>query len=155
MKLGEALALRADLQKRANQIQALLYENASVQEGDRPAVEPETLLEEYARIAAEHEALVRRINRTNLMAEVVATAEPMTLADAVVRRDRLAREAKLLRDVASRATPKGSRYLRTEVKHVPTIAVADLLARADRLSRQHRELDVRIQQTNWEVEVIE
>lgn len=62
MKLGEALALRADLQKRMNRMQALLRENATVQEGDVPVVS--------------------------------ATA-------AVVRRERLAREAAMLREVAS------------------------------------------------------
>lgn len=155
MMLGEALALRADLQKRMNRVQALLLENATVQEGDAPAVSASALLEEYRQLAAEHERLVRRINRTNVGARITIGEKTVTLADAVVRRERLAREATMLREVASQAGPKRSRFLRTEVKHVPTIDVADVLAQADRLSREHRELDTRVQQTNWAVDLIE
>lgn len=155
MVLGEALALRADVQKRMNRVQALLLENATVQEGDVPAVSVGALLEEYGSLAAEHERLVRRINRTNMVAQIALGAGVVSLADAVVRRERLAREATMLRDVASQATPKRNRFLRTEVKHVPTIDVAAVLGQADRLSREHRELDTRMQQANWAVELIE
>jgi hypothetical protein len=155
MKLGEALARRADLQKRMNRVQALLLENASVQEGDEPAVRPESLLEEYRQSALEHEAIVRKINATNMQARIEFRGASMTLAEAVVRRERLAREAGMLRELASRASPTRSRFLRTEVKHVPTVDVAATLAAADRLSKEHRELDVRIQETNWEVELAE
>jgi hypothetical protein len=64
-------------------------------------------------------------------------------------RERLAREAGMLRELASRGLPKQSRYLRTEVRHLTTIDVAGVLAEADRLSRAHRELDTRIQQATW------
>ena len=153
MKLGEALSVRADIQKRLNRAQALLSDNATVQEGDTPAVSPTDLLSEYRRLAAEHEAIVRKINRTNLGALIEAGDEAMSLADAVVRRQRLAREAGVLRDMAARAIPRANRYLRSEVKHVPTIDIAGTIAEADRLSKQHRELDARIQQANWEVEL--
>jgi hypothetical protein len=155
MKLGEALSLRADLQKRMNRVQALLLENATVQEGDVPAVRPEPLLGEYRKLALEHEAIVRKINLTNMGARIVFRDEAMTLADAVIRRERLAREAGVLRELASRATPTRSRFLRTEVKHIATVDVAGTLAHADRLSKEHRELDARIQQANWEVELTE
>lgn len=155
MKLGEALALRADVQKRMHRMQALLVENATVQEGDTPPVQPVELLEELSRLHEEHERLVRRINRTNAGAVIALEDERLTLADAVVRRDRLAREAAMLRDLASHATPTRNRFLRTELKHVATLDVGDLHARADRLSRAHRELDTRMQQANWEVDVVE
>lgn len=57
MKLGEALALRADVQKRMHRMQALLVENATVQEGDTPPVQPVELLEELGRLHEEHERL--------------------------------------------------------------------------------------------------
>ena len=46
MKLAEALTLRADLQKRAAQLQNRLYNNAKVQEGEKPAEDPRGLLED-------------------------------------------------------------------------------------------------------------
>ena len=155
MKLGELLALRADLQKRMQQVQHLLMENATLQEGDRPTIEPGVLLDQYARLADEHERTVRRINRINLGARVVIGGETMSLMDAVVRRERLARHAGVLRDLSARAMPERNRFLRTEVKHVPAFDVAGILAQADRLSRDHRELDTRIQEANWEIEVTE
>jgi hypothetical protein len=155
MKLGEALALRADLQKRMNRVRELLLQNATVQEGDTPVVSAAALLEEYRQLTREHEELVRRINRTNVGAEVALAEESLSLADAVVRRERLAREAGVLREVASQATPSRNRFLRTEVKHVPVVDVAGLLAQADALSKEHRELDSRVQQANWEVELVD
>jgi hypothetical protein len=155
MKLGEALALRADLQKRMHQVQTRLYENASVQEGDAPSVDPRALLEEYRAILRDHEQVVRRINRANVNVRIRVDGEDATLADAIVRRERLAREAGVLRELASHAVPSRNRFLRTEVKHVPTVDVANTLAQADATSRTHRELDTRIQQANWETELIE
>lgn len=155
MKLGEALALRADLQKRMHQVHTRLLENASVQEGDVPAIEPRALIDEYRRVAREHEDLVRRINHTNIGVRIVVDDDDVTLADAVVRRERIAREAKLLRELASHASPKQNRWLRTELKHVPAIDVAGVLTEADALSKTHRELDTRIQQANWDAELIE
>ena len=65
MKLAEALQLRADLQKRMEQLASRLYDNATVQEGDAPAEDPAALLAEYEDCAARLEDLMARINRTN------------------------------------------------------------------------------------------
>jgi hypothetical protein len=51
--------------------------------------------------------------------------------------------------------PERNRFLRTEIKHVPAFDVGATIAQADSLSREHRELDTRIQQTNWEVEAVD
>jgi hypothetical protein len=72
-----------------------------------------------------------------------------------VHRDRLAREAGALRELAQRAMPKQARWMRTEVKHIATIDVARVLADADRISKAHRELDTLIQQANWQAELVE
>jgi hypothetical protein len=47
MKLAEALILRADYQKRIEQLKAILIRNAKIQEGDAPAEKPEELLKEW------------------------------------------------------------------------------------------------------------
>lgn len=152
MKLGELLALRADLQKRMHQVQKRLLDNATLQEGDAPTVDPAALLGQYRELSAEHEDVVQRINRANVATRVIGDAT-LTLADAVLRRERLARHAGVLRELVDRAMPERNRFLRTEVKHVPAFDVAAVIAQADELSRAHRELDTKIQQTNWEVDV--
>lgn len=154
MKLGELLAQRADLQKRMQQVQKLVLDNATLQEGDAPTLEPTVLLAQYAQLAVEHESVVRLINRTNITARIQIAPEVLTLADAVVRRERLARHAGVLRDLTARAMPERSRFLRTEVKHIPAFDVAAVMEQADALSREHRELDTRIQRANWEVDVM-
>ena len=53
MKLAEALILRADYQKRLEQLKQRLVRNAKVQEGDSPAENPPTLIEELERTTAE------------------------------------------------------------------------------------------------------
>jgi hypothetical protein len=155
MKLGELLALRADFQKRMHQLQQRLLDNATLQEGDVPVVDPVALLAQYRELADEHERVVRRINRTNTVTRVEIAPEVLSLADAVVRRERLARHAGVLRDLTARAMPERSRFLRTEIKHVPAFNVTAVMAEADALSREHRELDTRIQRANWEVDAIE
>ena len=58
MKLAEALMLRADYQKRAEQLKQRLNQNAKVQEGDTPAENPADLLAE-----AETDSLIAIVKR--------------------------------------------------------------------------------------------
>jgi len=46
MKLAEALNLRADLQRRVEQLRMRLAQNAKVQEGEEPLEDPKGLLAE-------------------------------------------------------------------------------------------------------------
>jgi hypothetical protein len=46
MKIAEALALRADLQKRLEQLKQRLVKNARIQEGDKPEEDPAELQSE-------------------------------------------------------------------------------------------------------------
>jgi hypothetical protein len=47
------------------------------------------------------------------------------------------------------------RQLRSELKMLAALPVAQLRAQADDLARQLRELDIRIQQSNWEHDLME
>jgi hypothetical protein len=63
MKFAEALALRADAARRAEQLRARLMANARRWDGERPAEDSLSLLGEAARVLDELETLVRRTNR--------------------------------------------------------------------------------------------
>ena len=52
MKIAEALALRADLQKHLEQLKQRLVKNARIQEGDRPEEDPVELQSELEKSAA-------------------------------------------------------------------------------------------------------
>ena len=57
MKLANALAQRADLQRRMAQLASRLMNNAKVQEGERPAEEPAELLAQLEEISRQLEAV--------------------------------------------------------------------------------------------------
>ena len=76
------------------------------------------------------------------------------MTDAIARRDGLLRARRLYNAVADAASTRQDRYSRNEIRYVSTLSVADLRASADRLSKEYRELDTRIQQLNWTTELL-
>jgi hypothetical protein len=111
---------------------------------------------EADRVLAELEDLIRRINRTNT---ATMLDEQMTVTDAIARRDALRWRHALYTSVAD--APSGSsgpgmvRQMRSELRFVSAVTVSDLRAAADEAAKQHRELDVRIQQANWETDLMD
>ena len=152
MKLAEALILRADQQKRIEQLRQRLLRNAKVQEGDKPAEDPRELLAEVERTAADLERLIQRINRTNAATQFDTG---LSLSDALARRDVLKIRNAVLRELAGTATVEQVRYSGLEIKFRSTVDVADTQRRADDLARQYRELDTRIQELNWATDLEE
>lgn len=151
MKLAEALILRADCQKRIAQLKSRLLMNAKIQEGDQAAENPQELIAEIERVAGELLDLIKRINRTNSAA---AFAGARTISDALAERDVLKLRWAAYSELAQNATITQGRSTRSEVKYVSTIKVADIQKRADELARSYRELDARIQELNWQTELI-
>jgi len=152
MKLAEALILRADYQKRVEQLKQRILRNAKVQEGDSPAEDPEELLKELEDIARKLEDLIQRINRTN-SATIVGGKK--TLADMIVMRDQKKLLQGVYRDLAQAATITQGRLSRAEVKFRSTVGVKAIQRQADNFAREYRELDMEIQETNWKIELKE
>lgn len=156
MKLAEALALRADAARKVEQLRARIVANVRFQEGEEPAEDARALLAEAGAALDELEGLIRRINRTN-------AATPMgpdgTITDALARRDALRARHSVVTAAADAAAGKTQggmgRQLRSELKMLAALPVAQLRAQADDLARELRELDVRIQQSNWEHDLME
>ncbi len=151
MKLAEALILRADSQKRIGQLKSRLNSNAKVQEGDTPAETPQDLIAELGRVSNELLDLIKRINRTN---SATAFAGATTISDALAERDVLAVQRAVYLDLANSAAITHDRYSKSEVKYVSTINVAEMQKRADELAKKYRDLDTRIQQLNWQTELV-
>ena len=157
MKLAEALILRADAQKRMQQLRERLNRSAKVQEGDTPPENPQDLLDELQRVIVEFTDLVKRINRTN--AQAVFDAD-RTITDALAERDGLMHERNILAGVIEAATGVNpyNRYgmLPTgDIKMFRAVNVAEIQNRMDDLARQYRELDTQLQALNWQVDVVE
>jgi len=161
MKLAEALILRADTQKRIHQLRERLARSARVQEGEQPPENPQDLFAELERALDQLTALVRQINRTNAQ---TLFSEGVTLTDALAERDRLKMERELLAGTIQDATGTSPnqmmynynfRVTHSEIKFLSTISIAGTQRRVNDLARRHRELDSRIQEMNWSVDLLE
>lgn len=155
MKLAEALAARADAARRVEQLRARIVDNARYQEGESPSEDAAQLLSEVHTALDELETLISRINRTN-------SATPFgqgTLTDALARRDVLRQRHSVTTAAADAAAGRDQRgmgrYMRSELKVLSALPVAELRGNADELARQLRELDTQIQRSNWEVDLLE
>ena len=150
MKLAEALQLRADLQKRMEQLAGRLYDNATVQEGESPAEDPAALLAEYEDCAAQLEDLMARINRTNSETRT----EKGTLTELLARRDCLKLRVGTYRNFLTSASSLTRRATRSEIKICSTVSVPEYRRKADALARELRETDNAIQAANWTTELL-
>ena len=158
MKLAEALAERADIQKRLLQLRSRLERSAKIQDGERPDENPDDLLEEMEAMLARFLYLVRQINKTNnLNAGIILDGKNTlySIADMLAERDTLIKERDLLNALINAAAGQQIRMTRTEIKIVSTINVAAMQKRVDDVSKRHRELDTSIQSTNWLFDLIE
>lgn len=156
VKLAEALAERAEATRRVDQLRARVVDSARYQEGETPAEDAAQLLAEAGEVLDTLETLIRRINRTNAAVEVGPDG---TLTDALARRDVLRLRHSVVTAAADAAAGKGERgygrQLRSELLMLSALPVAELRGQADALAREIREIDVRIQRANWEVDLLD
>jgi hypothetical protein len=155
MKLAEALAERSDASQRVERLRARVVGSARYQEGEVPAEDAAALLAEVGAVLDSLESLIRRINRTN--AAVVMGADG-TITDALARRDVLRLRHAVVTAAAEAASGRDQRavrQLRSELTMLSALPVAELRAQADVLAREIRELDMRIQRTNWEADLLD
>ena len=131
MKLAEALQERADLNRRIQQLQQRLDNNAMVQEGEAPAEDPAELL-------------------TNCRAEV----EGESLTALLARRDALKLKLGAYRSLVQSASHLGHRGMRSEIKWLSTVNVRELQKQVDGLAKELRQLDNAIQAANWATELM-
>ena len=141
MKLANALAQRADLQRRMAQLASRLMNNAKVQEGERPAEEPAELLAQLEEISRQLEELIRRINLTNTAVRSETGCLKMKLG--------------IYREFLQNASDVVPRGLRTEIRIVSTVKVSQMQKQVDDMSRDLRLLEETIQSLNWTTELQE
>ncbi len=152
MKLAEALVLRADVQRRIEQLRERLKISALIQEGDEPPENPQILLEELERLFGQLEMLIASINRTNIQ---VTLPNGKTVTEALAQRDVLRLRWSVLHGVAETASRRTSQYSRSEIRNIATVDVAFLRQETDRLAMEFREIDTLIQGINWTTDLIE
>jgi hypothetical protein len=152
VKLGEALTIRADLQKRIAQLTSRIQASAVVQEGDAPPEDPAKLLDELLQMSTELERLITAINLTNAASSL---SDGQTVTAALAKRDVLAVRQGVLRSAAEAVTQAQARYSRSEIRLARQLDVAAVRQEIDDLARQRREVDTAIQEHNWTTDLIE
>jgi hypothetical protein len=150
MKLAEALLLRADLQKKLASLRERVAQNAVIQEGDPVHEDPNELLREAFGVLKQFERLVFLINEANLLHKL---PDGRTLTEAIAHRDALAQQHALLLAAVAATKQDPYRYSAREIKWVATLDVAKLQAQAEDAARRLRELNARVQETNWKVDL--
>ena len=153
MKLAEALILRADCQKKIQQIKERLLRSAKVQEGEEPPEQPQALIEELHDRSDRLTDLIQKINHTNSV--TILEDSSMSIAAALAQRDSILLKCNIYNSLIQTAAVTQNRYGRSEIKYVSTVDVARLQTVMDRMSRDYRQLDTKIQQANWNVDLIE
>lgn len=152
MKLAEALIERAELKKKNEALLNRITNNTLVQEGDKPAEEPEALIAEYEANMARLQWLIVRINRTNSV--TLFDGAKTTVADAIAARDCLGAKIRAYQSIYDSASSEHYRYSKHEIKFERCIDTKGLQDTVNRLSKEYRELDTKLQGLNWTVELL-
>lgn len=151
MKLAEALQERADLNRRIEQLKDRLCSNALVQEGERPVEDPGMLKQELDEAVARLSTLIARINLTNC----TTMADGQTLTELIAKKDALLLKLHVYRDVVYAGSQTTYRARNTEIRIQPAVSVPAWQAEVDRMAKEVRELDNKLQQSNWTTELTE
>ena len=150
MKLAEALIERAELQKENAKLLNRIKDNAMVQEGDSPAEEPKELIAQYERNMERFLWLVRKINETN---SKTAFGDEMNIADVIALRDCLGAKHRAYKIMYESTTISVNRYSQNEIKFVRCLEPKEVQKQIDKLAKEYRELDTKLQGINWTVDL--
>lgn len=150
MKLAEALAVRADIQKKISSLRTRIARSAMVQEGTPPGEDADKLLKEAFGAMDELSQLLVRINITNAKCKL---ADGRIITEAVAQRDMLIGRHSLLQHAIEASSKEPDRYSNAEIKWIACLPVAILHKQSDDVAKQLRELNLAIQQANWEIDL--
>lgn len=149
MKLAEALQERADLNRKISQLEERISNNVTVQEGEKTAEDPNALIEELDEAIQRLNFLIAAINLTNCKTIV----DCKTLTEWMADRDCLKRKAAAYQDIVRDASNLSGRALHTEIKVICAVNVREIQKKVDRISKELRLTDNKIQSANWSVEL--
>lgn len=150
MKLAEVLLLRGDLQRDLAWAKGQLAKDARVQEGDEPGEPPSALIERIESLTAKLETLITRINEANLAHR---DSRGQTLTQLMAHRDMLRLKHATYAAAHAEATNRESHYGASEIKWKPAFDAAEMRKRVEAISIDLRELNAKVQQLNWSIDI--
>ena len=120
-----------------------------MQEGEKPAEDPQELLKELDSCCVSLEKLISRINLTNAH----SIRDGKSLTELLSRREVLKEKISVMQSLLESASRTVMRGSRNEVKIYSSVNVAELRKSCDALSQELRELDTAIQSANWLIDL--
>jgi len=151
MKLAEALQERADLNRKLEQLRERLRDSALAQEGEKPVEDPGELLEETNACLDRLTRLMTAINLTNSR----VSRDGQTLTEMIARKDTLTLKLAMYREMLGSARRVTDRARGAEIRIRPTFDVRKTQKQVDGLAAELRTLDNRLQEMNWQTELME
>ena len=95
--------------------------------------------------------LIVKINRTNTLSKI----DGISLVELIAKKDTLSQKAGILREFVEISSQKINLYSATEIKVFSTINVPEQQKQLDKLSKEIRETDTKLQQANWTIDLVE
>lgn len=151
MKLAEALQERADINRKIEQLKTRLNNNVLVQEGETTAEDPDRLKQELDNSIDRLAYLITRINQTNCVTKI----DGQTLTELIAKKDTLSLKIHVYKDIAYAGSQTCYRARNTEIKIKSSISVDAWQSEIDRMAKELRLLDNKLQETNWNTDLIE
>ena len=145
-KLAELLAERGLIQRRLASNDYWMAKFGSIPTWLDVSVDPAELLAESEVLNTRLAVVIKAINAANSTCTIV---DGTSLCNAMIDRDIVARRIAVIRKVLADMPDFNAADKTTGPVLVPVVDIAALHAEADALSKQHRLLNVRIQQANW------
>ncbi|MDO4604981.1 MAG: DIP1984 family protein [Helcococcus sp.] len=150
MKLAEALQIKKNLDIKITNIKQRLENNARVQEGLEPAENPTALFKELEETIISLEKYTSRINITNSQTKV----DGKTLTELLSRREALKEKIAAYDKFIVSGSVLTDRYSNTEILVRPTLPINEIQKRRDLIAKELREIDYKIQETNFTTDLI-
>ncbi len=151
MKLAQALMERSDMQEKLYAIQNRILGNLKVQEGQELIEDPNELMEEYKSVNDRLILMIQAINKTNMKTSI--EGGQMSIAEALVKKEQLLNLKHMYEAVVRDATNYQTRITRNEIKYMNVVDVKEVQKLSDKVSKEYRELDAKIQSANWLTEL--
>ena len=150
MTLAEALMERAELKAKISAVSDRIEDNILVQDNEAPGEDPKELLPELSSLIQRLRILISQINKTNCKTLI----EGESLTDLIAKRDCLMLEISSYKDFTETSRRSTDRARGSEIKIRPCIEVKELQKKLDYLSKELRELEVKIQKAHWNTDLI-
>ena len=151
MKLAEALQERADINHNIEQLKNRLNNNVLVQDGETTVEDPNKLKTELDNSIKRLQYLIARINQTNCETSI----DGESITELIAQKDALSLKINIYKETAFLASQLLYRARNSEIKIKSAISVTDWQAEIDKMSKELRLLDNKLQENNWKTELIE